>query len=209
MEVIKKSYEHIYSLWEFYEVHRVADQTLKNARGPPAKDCKNTDWINVSYALAGFLNSSVVACNSPTNMRLPKFNMTKVCSTIELLEVLVSKPSTLRDVRGNMLSLGIKTWGSQSRQMGSNHLYRFQNNMLTFLQEAIFDELHLLIGTDLMLHLLSNLSLFVIKAPYSYVQVCGCPLNEILVTSNTKIKETQPVGTKLETTAQNGQLNSN
>jgi hypothetical protein len=54
----------------------------------------------------------------------------------------------------------------------------YENNMVAHVQSPVFEELHGLIGSDLMVHLLKDLSLFV-KTGSCYLQVAGCPVNEV------------------------------
>ncbi|XP_028417491.1 telomerase reverse transcriptase-like [Dendronephthya gigantea] len=122
------------------------------------------------------MSSSIVACDATTNLRVEKF-CTKKASTIdELLSVLISLSTVQGEPRDNMLTMGYKR-GTYVRPVGDHPFY--QNSMAVFVQSAIFEALHELIGSDLMLHLMKNLSLF-IKEGSCFMQVTGKPINEVL-----------------------------
>jgi hypothetical protein len=80
-------------------------------------------------------------------------------------------------MRDNVLSLGYRRSQIRPAVMGSQ-TSGYENNMVAHVQSPVSEELHGMLGSDLMVHLLKDLSLFV-KTGSCYLQVAGCPVNEV------------------------------
>ena len=164
MEVIKRYYDITYSLREYAQLH-VHD-------------------FSASEALEEFMNSSVVACSSETNMwlkRQDKLPKEVDCSStvVELLEVAITNATAKGRDRDNVLFWGYK--------YGAMQTCSYANNMVTFFLRPLLKELHQIIGNDSMFYLIKNLSLFV-RNESCYIQITGYPLNEVSLKSKVKEK---------------------
>ena len=169
MEVLRKCYEVTCSLREYVELH--------------------LQEFSASEALESFMNSSMamVACNGETNMRLDGAFTTNKASTMdELLEFVITRAAAKGKMRDNVLSLGYRRSQIRPAVMGSQ-TSGYENNMVAHVQSPVFEELHGMLGSDLMVHLLKDLSLFV-KTGSCYLQVAGCPVNEVGLKQDTATK---------------------
>jgi hypothetical protein len=164
MEVIKKYYGIISSLSEFVQFH-VQD-------------------FSATQPLQDFISSSVVACSAETNMWLKPDEVAKDVDNSnldELLELVIANAAKRRDMQGNLLSRGF------DKQIMGKITSLCHNNMVAFFRRPVMRELHRIIGSRLMLHLMRNLSLFV-KNQSCYTQITGYPINNINLSSKVKEK---------------------
>ena len=178
MEVIKSKYAATCTLREYVELY--------------------TRDFSVSEALGTLLDSCIVACSAGTNLRLSEpFTLNKVSSIDEPLETMISEAAEKRNTKENMLSLGFRRGSDKDGQpmMGKNAMTnvvrQYHNNMTSLVQWPEFEELHGLIGTDVLFYLLKKLSIFVKKGNSTYIQVTGLPLNEMTWRSEIVTREAE------------------
>ena len=176
MEVIKKCYEFTCSLREYVRIH-IQD-------------------FSASEALEIFMNTSIVACHDKTCLHQKKpFTTTKAGTMDEVLAAAMRNAIAKGNMRDNVLFKGYKRW--QPNEHGTCN----ENDMVTFALGPLFEELHGIIGTDIMLHLINDLVLFV-NIQSCYCQVIGNPINENEIECSGSKVETQREVDKIE--GQNG-----
>ena len=105
------------------------------------------------------------------------------CCVFTLEDVLHRSIERLLDVKSsNVLSLGytiIREGYKRFCISGSNRVQvKAPNTIVMFLKTKSWNEIHVLLGDDVLMHILQKTSLFLAVENGCFIQLCGVPLNE-------------------------------
>ena len=147
---------------------------------------KQTCHIPTNVLLEKFLKSLVLATDHTANF-IPdtgEATLTPIgkCSFTYEQVLHRSIERLLDSKRSNVLSLGFTLMREGYNRVllsGSNRVQvKAPNTTLMYLKTKIWAEVHSLLGDSLMMHILQNLSMFLVVKNSCLVQLCGTPLYE-------------------------------
>ena len=137
---------------------------------------------STSPALKHLLNTSIVACDAETSFVIKgqdKISHEKNFSMDDIVDRIIS----VFCVGKGQNKKHVLSQGYQNTPCGVPELkqlqWQFPNTMVTYVKSGVWKELHNCIGSDLMMYLLRNMSVFVKANSSCYFQVSGEPIEAI------------------------------
>lgn len=172
MEVVSKFFDVYCNLWEYAGLHMSAQVRQERAS-------------NISDCLSDFLHSTIVACCGERDKLIATghFTLEKHACMEDMITSVLQKIFTSRKLKkkdDNVLARGFWLNQDVSPTMGglngcnyrNSQICWSNNSMVQYVQGEMFEQLHVFLGSDLMAHLLVNLSVF-IREGDTFIQVCG------------------------------------
>jgi len=151
-------------------------------------------------SLLAFLNSVVIAAEHEVDLLPKRFSN---CCFFTLEDVLHRSIERLLDAKSsNVLSLGytiIREGYKRFCISGSNRVQvKAPNTIVTFLKTKTWNEIHVLLGDDILMHILQKTSLFLAIENGCYIQLCGLPLNERYPSTCSKLSRCKMITSKYD-----------